>query len=201
MKVFILGGTGKFGRALAVRLVAEGDEVTIGSRDAERARAIATEIGVRGAANDAIGDADLVVLAVEAHAAMATARTLRLEVPLLTVASELYVANKVARPAEEAHSLAERIADIVSVPVVAGLHTLAAVPLAKSKLDEDVFVCGDDEPAKDLALQLAAKLVTGRAVDAGPLECARALEALTAVLLNINFRYKTHAGIRVTDIS
>jgi predicted dinucleotide-binding enzyme len=124
-----------------------------------------------------------------------------LDVPLLSVASELYFAERVARPAEEAHSLAERIASIVSVPVVGGLHTLAAIPLAKSKLDEDVFVCGDDEPAKELALQLAAKLVTGRAIDAGPLECARALEALTAVLLNINARYKTHAGIRVTHLS
>jgi NADPH-dependent F420 reductase len=201
MNVFILGGTGKFGRALAARLAAEGDEVTIGSRDAERARTIAADLGVQGAGNDEIGEAELVVLAVEAHAAIATARTLRLDVPLLTVASELYFADKVARPAEEAHSLAERVADIVSVPVVAGLHTLAAVPLSKSKLDEDVFVCGDDEAAKELALQLAARLVTGRAIDAGPLECARALEAMTAVLLNINVRYKTHAGIRVTDLS
>jgi NADPH-dependent F420 reductase len=201
MKVFILGGTGKFGRALATRLASEGDDVTIGSRDAERARAIAADVGVHGASNDEIGDAELVVLAVEAHAALATARRLRLEVPILSVASELGFAEKVARPAEEARSLAEHIADIVEVPVVAGLHTLAAIPLAKSKLDEDAFVCGDDEPAKELALELAAKLVTGRAIDAGPLECARALEALTAVLLNINVRYKTHAGIRVTNLS
>ena len=200
MKVFILGGTGKFGRALATRLAAAGDEVTIGSRDPERARVIATDVGVRGASNDEIGDAELVVLAVEAHAALATARGVKLDVPLFSVASELDVANKVARPAEGARSLAERIADTVSVPVVAGLHTLAAIPLARSTLDEDAFVCGDDESAKGLALELAAKLVTGRAIDAGPLECARALEALTAVLLNINLRYKTHAGIHVTHL-
>lgn len=200
MKVFILGGTGKFGRALATRLAVAGDEVTIGSRDPERARAIATDLGVRGASNDDIGDAELVVLAVEAHAALATAKGLRLQVPLLSVASELYFAEKVARPAEEARSLAERIATLVSVPVAAGLHTLAAIPLAKSTLDEDAFVCGDDESAKRLALELAAKLITGRAIDAGPLECARALEALTAVLLNINLTYKTHAGIHVTHL-
>jgi NADPH-dependent F420 reductase len=201
MKVFILGGTGKFGRALATRLAEAGDDVTIGSRDPERARGIATDLGVRGASNDNIGDADLVVLAVEAHAALATARGVRLEVPLLSVASELSVVDKVARPVEQELSLAERIASLVPVPVVAGLHTLAAIPLAKSKLDEDAFVCGDDDSAKRLALELAAKLVTGRAIDAGPLECARALEALTAVLLNINMRYKTHAGIHVTHLS
>jgi len=67
---------------------------------------------VRGASNDEIGDADLVVLAVEAHAALATARSLTLEVPLLSVASELYFADKVARPAEAVRSLAERIANL-----------------------------------------------------------------------------------------
>ena len=200
MKVMILGGTGKFGRALATRLLEAGDDVTIGSRDAERARTIAAELGVHGASNAEIGDAELVVLAVEAHAAFETVQALALDIPLLSVASELQFVDKVARPVAEPRSLAERIADGVDVPVVAGLHTLAAIPLAKSRLDEDAFVCGNHEPAKELALELAAKLVTGRAIDAGPLESARALEAFTAVLLNVNARYKTHAGIRVTHL-
>jgi 8-hydroxy-5-deazaflavin:NADPH oxidoreductase len=197
----ILGGTGKFGRALATRLAEAGDDVTIGSRDAERARTIAAELGVSGAANEELAGAELVVLAVEAHAALQTVQGLELGVPLLSAASELEFVGKVARPVQAPRSLAEQIADVVNVPVVAGLHTLAAIPLAKSRLDEDAFVCGDDEPAKELALELAAKLVTGRAVDAGPIESARALEAFTAVLLNVNARYKTHAGIRVTHLS
>ena len=200
MRVAILGGTGKFGRALATRLAAAGDEVVIGSRDPERACEIAAELGVRGARNDQVGDAELVVLAVEAAAALPTARGLRLEAPLLSVASEVEFAARVARPVAEARSLAERIADVADVPVVAGLHSLAAVPLAKAPLDDDAFVCGDDEAAKRLALELAAKIVTGRALDAGPLEAARALEAMTAVLLNLNDRYKTHAGLRVTRL-
>ena len=62
-------------------------------------------------------------------------------------------------------------------------------------------MCGDDADAKLLGLELAQKLVAGRAVDAGPLRSARALEALTGVLVGINRRYKAHAGLRVTGLS
>jgi len=200
MKVAILGGTGKFGRALAVRLVEAGDDVVIGSRDAERARATADELGVRGARNDEVGDVDLVVLAVEAHAALATVRDLPLAAPLLTVAAEVAVADGIARPGSAGPSIAERVAEVVDVEVAAGMHSIAARPLAKSRPEQDAFVCGDDGEAKRLALELAAKVIRGRAVDAGPLASARALEAMTAVLLNLNRAYKTHVGLRITGI-
>jgi NADPH-dependent F420 reductase len=200
MKVAILGGTGKFGRALATRLAAVGDDVVIGSRDTERARAIAAQLGVRGARNDEVGDVDLVVLAVEAGAALATVRDLKLEAPLLSVAAEISFDAGVARPSSEAQSLAERVAEVVDVEIAAGLHSLAAVKLAASPPEQDVFVCGDEEEPKRLALELAAKIVSGRAIDAGPLATARALEGMTAVLLNVNRAYKTHAGLRVTGL-
>jgi len=200
MRVAILGGTGKFGRALATRLAAAGDDVVIGSRDVERARHIAAELGVRGARNDDVGDVDLVVLAVEAGAALATVRDLKLEAPLLSVAAEVSFEAGVARPGGEAQSLAERVAEAVDVKVAAGLHSLAAVKLAASPPEQDVFVCGDEEEPKRLALELAGKIVDGRAIDAGPLATARALEAMTAVLLNVNKTYKTHAGLRVTGL-
>jgi NADPH-dependent F420 reductase len=200
MNVAILGGTGKFGRALAMRLVEAGDDVVIGSRDAGRARATAEELGVRGARNDEVGDVDLVVLAVEAHAALPTVRDLPLAAPLLTVAAEVAVADGVARPGPPGPSIAERVAEVVDVEVAAGLHSLAARPLAKSRPDQDAFVCGDDDEAKRLALELAAKVIRGRAVDAGPLASARALESMTAVLLNLNRAYKTHVGLRITGI-
>ena len=85
---------------------------------------------------------------------------------------------------------------------MAGLHSLAAANLAAegAALDEDTLVCGDDPDAKELALAVAAKLVSGRAVDAGPLANARALEGLTAVIVNVNKRYRAHAGVRVTGL-
>ena len=200
MRVAILGGTGKFGRALATRLAAVGDDVVIGSRDAERARGIAAQLGVRGARNDDVGKVDLVVLAVEAGAALATVRDLKLEAPLLSVAAEISFEAGVARPSPEAQSLAEHVAEVVDVEIAAGLHSLAAVKLAASPPEQDVFVCGDAEEPKRLALELAAKIVDGRAIDAGPLATARALEAMTAVLLNVNRAYKAHAGLRVTGL-
>jgi len=200
MRVAILGGTGKFGRALATRLAAAGDDVVIGSRDAERAREIAGKLGVRGARNDDVGDVDLVVLAVEAGAALSTVRDLKLQAPLLSVAAEVAFAAGVARPGMEGESLAERVAEVANVGIAAGLHSLAAVELAASPPEQDVFVCGDEEAPKRLALELAGKIVDGRAIDAGPLAAARALEAMTAVLLNVNRRYKTHAGLRVTGL-
>ena len=66
--------------------------------------------------------------------------------------------------------------------------------------DEDVLVCGAPSAAKDLTLELAGRLVKGRAIDAGPLANARALEGLTGVLVAINKRYKAHAGVRLTGV-
>ena len=66
--------------------------------------------------------------------------------------------------------------------------------------DEDAPVCGDDEEVKRLALDLGGRLVAGRAIDAGPLANARALEAMTAVILSVNKRYWGHAGLRLTGL-
>jgi predicted dinucleotide-binding enzyme len=85
--------------------------------------------------------------------------------------------------------------------VAAGLQSLAAAHLTQAEPpDEDALVCGDDARAKDPSLELAGRLVTGHAVDAGPLANARALEGMTAVILNVNRRYKTHAGIRIVGL-
>lgn len=208
MRVAILGGTGSFGRALAARLVAAGrDEVVIGSREAARAQATAAELGggVAGATNEeAVAGADLVVLAVKAEAALETAEAVAGALgatPLLSVASALAFTRAGVLPDTDARSLAERIQDVVAAPVLAGLHSLAATNLAEGLPDEDALVCGDDTAGKAFALELAARVVAGRALDAGPLASARTLEGLTAVIVNLNRRYRAHAGIRVSGIA
>jgi NADPH-dependent F420 reductase len=206
VRVAIVGGTGDFGRGLAKRLSAAGDDVLIGSRDAERAEAAAQELGVDGGPNqEVVRGADLVVLAVAAGAAVQTAKSLARatgSTPLLSVASELRFGDGTVRPGSEGPSVAEQVAAVVPGPVAAGLHSLAASTLAGSRPpQEDALVCGDDPAAKELSLDLASRLVAGRALDAGPLANARALEGLTAVIVSLNRRYKGHAGIRVTGLS
>ena len=205
MRVAIVGGTGPFGKALATRLHDSGLEVVIGSRDASRAEATALQLDCAGETNSAAStDADFVILAVNAEAALDTARELCSSIgstPVLSVASELSFSKGGVFPSPEATSLAERIQAELDGPVVAGLHSLAASSLgADTPPDEDAFVCGDDAEAKAAALELAGRLTSGRALDAGPLASARALEGLTAVIVNMNKRYKGHAGIRVTGL-
>jgi 8-hydroxy-5-deazaflavin:NADPH oxidoreductase len=204
MRIAVVGGTGDFGLVLAQRLVAAGESVVIGSRDAERAREKAAEVGAEGAANeDAVRGADLVVLAVKSDAALPTAELLAVAIgdtPVLSVASELRFTKHGVLPTADERSIAERTQELLRAPVAAGLHSLAAASLAHGKADGDALVCGDDERAKELALELAAKVVSGRALDAGPLASARALEGMTAVIVNLNRRYKGHAGVRIVGL-
>jgi NADPH-dependent F420 reductase len=205
VRVAVLGGTGSFGKALARRLADTGYDVVIGSRDESRAAEAAAELGVEGATNaDACDGVDLVVLATKADAALATAQELRAAIggtPMLSVAAELSFAPVGVVPTADAHSLAARVQEVVDGPVVAGLHSLAARNLGGDEPpEEDALVCGDDEDAKALVLELAERITSGRAVDCGPLASARALEGLTAVIVNVNKRYKAHAGVRLSGI-
>ena len=203
MRVAIVGGTGTFGRALAKRLQELGkDEVLVGSRDAERAQATAEMLGVTGGQNaDIVAGADLVVLAVKSDATLATASELADAIgktPLLCVASDLRFTPEGVFPGRHQGSLAEEVSRIVRGPVASGLQSFAAANLIEGD-PGDALVCGGDDRAKELSLELAGR-VAERAIDVGPLENSRALEGMTAVILNVNKRYKAHAGIRLTGL-
>jgi len=205
MRVALVGGTGSFGRSLARRLASGGYDVVIGSRDAGRAEQVGKELGVAGASNaDACAGADLVVLATKADAAVDTARELREAIgttAVLSVAAELVFSPNGVLPTPEASSVAARVQEVVDGPVIAGLHSLAARNLGGDEPpEEDVLVCGDDREAKEAVLELAEGSPAGRAIDCGPLASARALEGLTAVIVNVNKRYKAHAGVRLSGV-
>jgi NADPH-dependent F420 reductase len=204
VKVAIIGGTGAFGRALAKRLHEIGkDEVFVGSRDAERAQATAAELGIAGGGRnkDVVADADLVVLAVKSNATLETAKELAAAIaatPILCVASDLRFTKEGVLPGRHQGSLAEEVARIVRAPVASGLQSFAAVNLIEGD-PGDALICGGEDRAKELSLELAGR-VADRAIDVGPLENSRALEGMTAVILNVNKRYRAHAGIRLTGL-
>jgi len=209
--IAILGGTGEQGRGLARRFALAGHSVIIGSRNHDRAHAVAREIGhgVRGLANrDAAREAALVIAAVpwEGHAELLT-----------SLASEL--AGKIvvdcvnplgfdARgafplPVPEGSAAQQAAALLPGSRVVAAFHHVSAVLLLDPEvdsLDQDVLVLGDDRYATDLVQALAARIPGVRGVYAGRLRNAGQIEALTANLVSVNRRYKAHAGLRITDI-
>lgn len=197
MRVGIVGGSGDFGRGLARRLEALGEEVLLGSRN-PREDLVSNEAACEGA--------DLVFLSVLPEGVEATARDLATRLAgkiVVSVASPVVFrdGNPAADPGEL--SLAERAARAApGAVVVAGFHTVSAKTLATPgmPLDEDVLLAGDDRDAKAIVAALAERVVTGRAVDAGRLEVARWIEPLTAVLMNVNRRYKARSGVRITGL-
>ncbi|MGY1741078.1 MULTISPECIES: NADPH-dependent F420 reductase [unclassified Blastococcus] len=219
--VGVLGGTGPQGRGLAVRLAAAGQRVLLGSRDADRAAEVATQVAerastaggleasVQGGGNaDVAGAADLVIVAVpfDGHAAT-----------LADLAAPL--AGKVVVDCVVPMGFDELGAYVLDVPegsvaqqaaallpdshVVGAFHHLSAVlleDLSRPTLDGDVMVVGDDRASTDLVQALAGRLPGMRGVYAGRLRNARQVEALTINLVSVNRRYKAHAGVRITDV-
>jgi 8-hydroxy-5-deazaflavin:NADPH oxidoreductase len=203
VKVAIVGGTGAFGRALAKRLAEIGeDEIVVGSRDEERARKAAEELGVAGERNEnAVRDVDLVILAVKSTATLETAMELATAIgktPVLCVASDLRFTDDGVLPGRHQGSLAEEVARIVRAPVASGFQSFAAANVIEGD-PGDALIAGEESEAKERAMELAQRL-GARGVDVGPLANSRALEGMTAVILNVNRRYKTHAGVRLTGI-
>jgi predicted dinucleotide-binding enzyme len=120
---------------------------------------------------------------------------------VLCVASDLRFTDIGIVPGLEEGSLAEALNGILRAPVASGQQTVSAIDLSGPEPpDQDALICGDDETAKQLALDLAGRLVAGRALDVGPLANSRALEGMTAVILNVNKQLGVHAGLRITGL-
>ncbi|MEX0869574.1 MAG: NADPH-dependent F420 reductase [Nitriliruptoraceae bacterium] len=214
--IAILGGTGPLGRGLARRLAAAGHTVTIGSRDAARAEEAAGELStadatVAGATNqDAVDDSEIVLVAVPYEALRATVDQLTGLESRLVVSCvnplEFDDRGPRALPVDEG-SAAEVVAAALtkrgSAPrVTAAFHHLSAPLLLSGTTahDETVLVVGDDADDKATVCALAGDVVAMPGVDAGPLRNAQQIEAMTAVLIAINKRYRTRAGLAITGL-
>lgn len=217
LQIGVLGGTGPQGKGLGLRFAIAGHSVLLGSRDTERAAAAAEEtramrpeldLDVRGGTNEeAASFGDVVVLAVpfEGHRDTVTALAPLLDGKIVVDCVNPMAFDKAgAVPVDVREgSAAEQTAALVpGARVVSAFHDVSARRLfgTNSSVNTDILVCGDDEEAKTLVIGLATQVPGMRGIDAGPLRLSRELEALTTVLLAINKRYKTHAGVRITGV-
>jgi NADPH-dependent F420 reductase len=214
MKIGILGGTGKEGSGLALRLARVGHQVVLGSRDEERARAKAAELAaasggeVLGASNlEAASRGEVVIVAVPfvGHRALLEelAVVLASKIVIDTVVPLDFKAKHPYSPPEEG-SAAEQAQAILgpNAKLVAALHQIAAHELAllDHVIEADGFLCGDDPTSKEKVSELVRALGV-RPVDVGALKNAPLLEAMTPLLIEINKKNKVKsAGLRVTGI-
>ena len=215
MNIGILGGTGKEGNGLAYRWALAGHDVVIGSREAGKALASATELNqllggkarVRGASNLDAAQAALVVLTVPYAVQLATADNVaeRLAGKILvdvTVPLAPPKVDKVQLPNGESAVVALQRRLGAAVKVVSAFQNVSATHLkdAAHEIDCDVLVCGDDAEAREVVIGLAHDAGL-RAWHAGVLANSVAAEALTSVLIAINKRYKVAgSGIRITGV-
>jgi len=214
----IIGGTGALGYGLGLRLARAGQAIVIGSRKPERAEEAAAKLReavpgaeIEGLPNDeAAKRGPIVFLTVPFRAQSETLTNLKealAEGQLLvdcTVPLAAAISGKATRTVGVWQGSAAQQAQEMApdgVTVLSALHTVSAPVLAGDEpLDEDVLICGDKKADKS-RVAAVIELIDGlRAVNAGPLEQARIVEPLTAMLIGINGRYKTHAGIRITGL-
>ncbi len=217
--VSIIGASGALGFGLAVRLARAGSEVVIGSRDLDRAEQTAAR------AREAVPSATFT--AADNAEAAAAAELLVLAVPFRNQAETLHNLRDVLRPGQLLidatvplaaavggratrtlgvwqGSAAQQAQEMVpeGVTVVSALHTIGAKTLRDLDhvLDEDILLAGDRRADKARVAALLDSIDGLRCVDCGRLEMARLTEQLTALMIAINVRYKTHAGVRITGL-
>jgi len=222
--IAIIGGTGDQGKGLALRWAKKGFEIVIGSRDRERARAASAEaratlkasgadnVNLDGATNaDAAAAAQIIVLTVPFAAHISTLKEIREKIKAgslivdVTVPLEPAVGGKPTRILGVwAGSAAQQCRELApeGVQVVSAFQNVGAEALLRldREVECDVIVCGDDKEAKQRLRPLVAAIPGCRYIDGGPLANSRTVEAITALLIGFNIRYKTHTGLRITGI-
>jgi NADPH-dependent F420 reductase len=207
MRIGLVGGTGKLGRGLALRLAGAGHRVWLGSRDAARAEQVAANLGIDGvspATNAAACvAADIVVVVVPYRGQASVLRGLGEQTagkPVVSAVVPLAVDAVGPRPLDvpEGSAAQQCQALLGAARVVAGLQWVPAPTLLKpdAVLEMDVPLCGDDAAAVATAVELCDAIKGLRAFHAGPLRLARSLEGMTPLLMSVNQRYHGHTSMR-----
>ncbi len=214
--IAFIGGTGPEGIGLALRFAAAGVPVIIGSRVGTRAEATAASIRaevpgaqVHGFENlDAIGRAERIALTfpyagLEAFLEAAHGRLTDKLVIDVVVPLNLRDGFFELAPVPGGGSVGELIQRTApDARVVSAFKNLSAEKLRKlsATLEGDIVLCGEDAAARAEVSELVSLLPGLRAVDAGRIANARYLEAITALLLNLNRRYKSQTSIAILGL-
>ena len=215
-RLAIIGGTGPQGRGLALRFATAGYAVVVGSRERAKAQGVVDAmqaahpgLDVRGDDNAAaVADADAVVLALAPEGLAATIDALRERLAgrlVIDVVVPLALRDGLAEHAPPAGAGSAGELAQAMLPhsrVVGAFKTIPASHLLalERPLEGDVFVCGDDAAARADVAALVARVRNLRAVDAGPMRNARAIEGITALLVNLNRAHRAHTSIRVLGL-
>ena len=216
MRIGILGGTGPAGSALAARLASVGFETVIGSRSRYRALEVVDglkeqwpgrELTIDAADNEGAADADLVVIATPCDGATQTAQQLEGHLRGKVVVS---MANALTRIGKEFQPLvpprgsvaASIQAALPQSQVAAAFHHVPAKELGDldHPIESDVLICSDHPDATVVVSDLVTKIPNMRPLDCGQLSLATPIESFTAVLLQLNVRYKTRVAVKFTSI-
>ena len=216
MRIGILGGTGPAGSALGARLASVGYDVVIGSRSKYRALEVIDSLkaqwpdlnlSLEAGDNHMASSCDVVVLATPWDGAATTARD---NIDVLAGKVIISMANALVRVGHEFQPLVPPRGSVAAhvhaaVPgcrLVAAFHHLPAQELGAlgHPIDSDVLICSDDPSATTVVSGIVDKIPGCRPLDAGELSNAMAIEAFTAVLLQLNVRYKTRVAPKLTGI-
>jgi NADPH-dependent F420 reductase len=216
MRIGILGSTGPAGTALGARLASVGYDVVLGSRSKYRAmetrdaileRWPDLQLSLEAGDNVQAAMAHVVVIATPWDSAATTATSVAEHLEGKVVIS---MANALVRIGQEFHPLVPPRGSVAAhvqaaVPhcrVVAAMHHLPARELGHlgEPIDSDVLICSDDPEATKVVFEIVSKIPGCRPLDAGELQNAMAIEAFTAVLLQLNIRYKTRVAPKLTGI-
>ncbi|MGB1727157.1 MAG: NADPH-dependent F420 reductase, partial [Ilumatobacteraceae bacterium] len=157
--------------------------------------------------NASAARADLVVIATPWDSAATMAQEYRDDLRGKVVVS---MANALVRVGHEFQPLVPPRGSVAAhvqaaVPdcrIVAAFHHLPAKELGHlgAPIDSDVLICGDDPEAVREVSDIVGRIPGCRPLDAGELSNATAIEAFTAVLLQLNVRYRTRVAPKLTGI-
>ncbi len=209
----ILGGTGPAGRGLAVRLATAGYNVVLGSRDAQRAEDTASGLAARGSGvisggtNEQAAAGDVVIVATPWDSAVATVKDVK---ATLTGKVVISMVNALVKQGRELVPLfpprgsmaAELQAVVPDAHVTGAYHHLPAADMENldSGIEADVVVVGDNAEARRVTAEITNAMTGLRAVEAGSLALAGAVESFTAVCISINIRHKAHTYVRLAGL-